>query len=1001
MKIFSFDHDIPQHLGWDEDSDLSISDRHYKYGSHSLQWKYHSHSYLRLTERVEYRPFQEGATSQERDSFVVWIYNNEPLADVLTFQLGRQEEVDCEFEFHLNFRGWRTAWVAYERDMRGVPHPEMDTLTIRAPKTVSTGTLYINQLMLNTPIDPRFHTRDKQVPFVNLEADQKANAHWLSLLAFEELERRHRIPDVISSEQQWAHGVMSQRLEELIFQARIVAEEDFLQMKGTFSSYGISRRGDVITGRPIELPFFDHYPQADKERLKALANSIQLAAYTDFMLDIATSYRSIEDPSWKDDLQVMFIDLLDHLHDQGWAYGSSQGTVHHFGYNFRSFYQAVFLMRDELELAERLQRTQNTMYWYSGAGRIHTPLNEIEGNIDIFNTTLQGILASLLIMPDAPLKVRELTAFREWLSQSLLPAHGLRSAYKLDGSAYHHVNHYPAYAIGGFLGVTPVVYLISGTVYRIDGLAHKSVRKALLAMRLYCNKYEWLVSLSSRHPTGKGALEVEPFKYMALSGTPDGLQLVDQEVAAAYLRLRHHEEKSEVAEQFLAKGITPEEDPNGHWTMNFAALAIHRRGSWLVGARGHSRYLWANESYVSANLYGRYISHGHVQIMSQGEPITNEASGYHHDGWDWNRWPGTTTVHKPIPELRSDVRNVDTFSGFEEMLLSDETYAGGLNLEGRSGMFAMKLHEHPKYEGSHRARKSVFFFDNRVICLGSDIENSNTVYATETTLFQNHLADQGNPIWVNDQTQIDEFPYAYEQVLEEPVWLLDHLENGYYIPAGQTLSISKDTQHSKHQAADADTQGDFATAWLGHGDAPKQGSYEYTILVKTDRDSIEAFSQHMQSLEAAPYCVLQKDRNAHIVKDHANQTTAYALFEAHSSVDTGWIVETDTPAMIMIREANDELIISAVDPDLRLYEGIESDQYDAEGNRVEVSVYSRDWIHAESIPSTIQLTLRGHWLLKGDCESARIAANGDDYTVVAIECENAMPREFVLQKGQP
>ncbi|NQX70735.1 chondroitinase [Paenibacillus alba] len=998
MKIFSFENEIPQEFSCDHSSHISVSDQHYKYGTHSLQWEYTSNSYLKVNEPILYQPFQEGSLSQERDSFVVWIYNPAPLEEVLTFQFGRNNEVDCQFEFHLNYRGWRTAWVAYERDMQGDPHPDMDTLVILAPRRIGSGKLYINQLMLNTPIDPRFHTRDKQVPFVNREADKKANAHWLSLYAFAELEHRPSATDVGSSVQQGTHGMINERFEKLILQDRFVALEDIKRIREIFSTFGISRNGDVISGRPIDLPFFDHFPKSDKERLKKLANSIQLSSYTDFMLEIALHYRSAGRSSWKQELQVIFIDLLDHLDEQGWAYGSSQGTVHHFGYNFSHYYPAVFLMRAELEQAGRLERTQKTMYWFSGAGRIHSPLEDIEGNIDIFNTTLHGILASLLIMYDTLTKVRELSSFREWLSQSLLPAPGLRSAYKSDGSAYHHVNHYPAYAIGGFLGVTPVIYLISGTVYRIDERAHASIRKALLAMRLYANKYEWLLSLSARHPTGKGALEVEPYKYMALSGTPDGSKPVDEEVAAAYLRLLPHKEESEAAEQFLTMRIAPEADPDGHWTMNFAALAIHRRDSWLAGARGHSRYLWANETYVSANLYGRYISHGHLQIMSQGEPINHTDSGYHHDGWDWNRWPGTTTVHKPIADLRSNVRNVDTFSGFEEMLLSDETYAGGLNLEGRNGMFAMKLHEHPKYEGSHRARKSVFFFDNRIICLGSDIENTNLVYPTETTLFQNHLADLGSPIWVNDNNSICEFPYAYERVLDEPIWLLDHLENGYYIPEGQMLSLSKRVQHSKHQATDADTQGSFATAILGHGCAPKQGSYEYTILVKTNRANIEAFCKNMRSLESAAYRVLRKDHSAHIVKDHVNQTTAYALFEANADVRTGWVLAVDTPAMIMIREAGDELIVSAVDPDLRLYDGKESDQYDEAGNQVEVSVYSRKWIHAESMPSTIRIVLKGSWIMKGDFLGCRLAENRDDHTtVIEIVCKDAMPREFVLQ----
>ncbi|MCZ8514256.1 chondroitinase family polysaccharide lyase [Paenibacillus filicis] len=1002
MVIFSFESGIPACFSCDGQSRLSISDRHYKDGASSLQWEYGEASFITLKQPIGYRPFQEGAKNQARDSFAVWIYNPAPHGGKLAFEFGRGgQTVDCSFEFELNFRGWRAAWVAYERDMGGTPHPDMDTLTLRMPKGAEPGTLFIDQLMLNTPIDPRFHTRDFQVPFVNTGADVSANAHWLALYAFEQLKPLRAVPVAVTSEQSVAHARMNERFEALFYEksAVTVTQEDVESLRRRFAEYGIVRSGDSIMGRPVELPFFDHYPQPLKEELKSLSSGVQLSEITRFLMKTAVIFRSSEREEQQAELQAMFLDALDHLDDQGWTYGSSQGTVHHFGYNFRDYYPAVFLMRDVLKAAGRLERTQRTMRWYSGAGRIHTPLAEVEGNIDIFNTTLHGMIASLLIMDETAEKVRELEAFRDWLSQSLLPAPGLRAAYKIDGSAYHHVNHYPAYAVGGFQGVTPVMYVLSGTPYRVGEQAHETIRKALLAMRLYSNKREWLLSLAARHPTGKWALDPEPFGFLAQSGTSDGTGAIDEEAAAAYLRLLGPDERTEAARRFEEAGIVPEPDPSGHWTMNYAALAIHRRGSWLAGMRGHSRYLWANETYVNANLYGRYITHGHLQIMSQGEPVNNEDSGYHHDGWDWNRWPGTTTVHKPIAELRSDVRNVDTFSGFEEMLLSDETYAGGLHLENRNGMFAMKLHEHPKYEGSHRARKSAFFFDDRIVCLGTGIENDNGACPTETTLFQNHLTAPDHPIWVNSTEPIAVFGYFQRIQLTKPAWIVDNKRNGYYVAAGQTLSISKETQHSKHQATDADTYGDFAAAWLEHGTAPKDGSYEYAILVGADRERMLAFYKHMQAPETAAYRVLRQDRAAHVVRDAESRTTAYALFEADDPIDTGHLVAVDNPSMVMIREDGDRLIISAVNPDLRLYAGIEADQYDEHGVRKEVSVYSRKWVHRASMAHTMRITLKGQWMKQAAADGFSVIAGEAGNTVIELTCKDAMPREFALVKA--
>ena len=89
-------------------------------------------------------------------------------------------------------------------------------------------------------------------------------------------------------------------------------------------------------------------------------------------------------------------------------------------------------------------------------------------------------------------------------------------------------------------------------------------------------------------------------------------------------------------------------------------------------------------------------------------------------------------------------KNVDNMSGFEEMLLSDESFSGGISIRGKNGAFGMKLHEHDKYNGSLRARKSVFFFDNRIVALGSNIASA-LPEETHTTLFQVFLEDKRMP----------------------------------------------------------------------------------------------------------------------------------------------------------------------------------------------------------------------------------------------------------------
>ena len=82
-----------------------------------------------------------------------------------------------------------------------------------------------------------------------------------------------------------------------------------------------------------------------------------------------------------------------------------------------------------------------------------------------------------------------------------------------------------------------MIYLLSGTEFRLSEQAHETVKKVLLTMRFYCNLKQWSLSMSGRHPNGGGSLIPIQYATMAIAGTPDGKQKYDPEMAAAYLRL--------------------------------------------------------------------------------------------------------------------------------------------------------------------------------------------------------------------------------------------------------------------------------------------------------------------------------------------------------------------------------------------------------------------------------------------------------------------------------
>ena len=333
------------------------------------------------------------------------------------------------------------------------------------------------------------------------------------------------------------------------------------------------------------------------------------------------------------------------------------------------------------------------------------------------------------------------------------------------------------------------------------------------------------------------------------------------------------------------------------------------------------------------------------------------------------------------------------------MLLSDETYAGVLDMQGANGMFAMKLHEHPKYNGSHRARKSVFMFDNRVIALGSDIENTDQVHPTRTTLFQSYLGDSNQPIFINSREGITELDYNTQIITQETSYLLDHISNGYIVPEGYTITVTRENQESRHQQNGSKTEGKFAKAVIEHGTAPSGEDYEYMIVVDTSLEELEEMKAQIKGGKEPVYTVLQKDTDAHIIKDHATNTIGYALFEANEALNKGCIASIDTPAMVMTKEEGEELVLSICDPDLRLYEGIAESQYDESGNQIEVSIYSREWRKNESQMHSLRLEVIGEWELASDHQQCRVIDKKKGSTIRQVDCKEDAKVEVRLIKN--
>ncbi|MDD7987453.1 chondroitinase family polysaccharide lyase [Lentisphaera marina] len=905
------------------------SERAYE-GDKSLKWQWLAGDLIKVDTDVNYLPQQENTVNKALSTFSCWIYNEQAINDSLRFSFLKAGKEHCYFEFNLNFTGWRTCWVSFERDMQAKPVKGMDQIILRAPQKLESGTLFIDHFIASSQVDPRHQIPDRQVPFVNKAVVVNANKHWMALDYFAS-QKKHQYQ--LSSEDKIAAQKVESRFQVIHQKKFTLSDSAFNKIKKQFEYYTSGR------GKTVLLNGHGAVYNGVKTK-KFLDDQIDVKRYTAFMLQLARAYDSASGDR-KSKLADMFIKTYQNIHKYGWAYGSGLGTIHHLGYALRNYYPSLVLMKAELKKAGLLEQAYKDMYWFSGFGKVYEPF-ETAGfaNIDILNTTSMGMLATAL-MADGN-EAQNIKAFQFWLNRGLNVAPGLKAPLKADGSLYHHRNHYPAYGKDALRGISPVIYLLSGGSLRLAEENHRAVNKCLYMMRNYCNLREWPLSVSGRHPLGNGGLDPQTYYWMAKSGSPGGKKEVDPKMAATFLRLVKNDRKfASQSLELMAKGIEAESAPEGNWSMNYASFGIHRRGDWMFSVKGFSRYLWGAEIYKGANHYGRYLSNGHYQIMNLSERL-NMA------GWNWNYLPGTTSVVIPYEELRANVLQVDEFSGYEELLISDETFAGSLSFEN-NGMYSMKLHSHPKYGKDLRAFKSYFMFDDMVICLGDGISSIDDKNPTVTTLFQH----QGQRDLNTDSNVFD-----------------DGKGNLWKVVEGE-LKQSSGKQLSPNQKTDVLEDGTFTKAWIDHGKAPKDASYEYAFKIQ-DKD------------KKFPYEVLQKDSEVHGVLAH--ETEAFAISTIPQTINSSFITSVSSPCMFMAKKEGEILNLTICDPDLHLYEGRDESQYES-GLQKEVSIYSRKWGANESVANELRIKLNKSYKLKINSSKLRIV-NGSELIISCQHAEN-------------
>ena len=367
-------------------SRLSVSDLHYKDGKHSLEWTFEPGGILELKKDLKFEKKDPTGKDLYLSAFIVWVYNEVPQDATIEFQFLKDGKRCTSFPFGINFSGWRAAWVCYERDMQGTPEEGMNELRIIAPN--SKGSLFIDHLITATKVDARQQTADLQVPFVNAGTTN----HWLVVYQHSLLK-----PDIeltpVDDKQRAEMQLLEKRFRDMIYTKGKTTDKEVETIRKKYDFYQITYKNGQVSGVPIYMvraseAYERIIPNWDKDMLTKMG--VEMRAYFDLMKRIAVAYNNAANPVIREEMKKKFLAMYDHITDQGVAYGSCWGNIHHYGYSVRGLYLAYFLMKDVLRETGKLQEAERTLRWYAITNEVY-PKPEVNGiDMDSFNTQTTG-----------------------------------------------------------------------------------------------------------------------------------------------------------------------------------------------------------------------------------------------------------------------------------------------------------------------------------------------------------------------------------------------------------------------------------------------------------------------------------------------------------------------------------------------------------------------------------------------------------------------------------
>ncbi|MGL4909382.1 MAG: chondroitinase family polysaccharide lyase [Bacteroidales bacterium] len=883
---------------------LAINNQHSKHGRHCLSfaWTKDSAS-ISLKRNIQWATRSNDTLAY---TFIYWLYSLEKQSDVvLRFEFLKDSTVCAWFDYGLDFVGWREAWIAFDRDMQGLPKADMDELRITVLGS-SEGRLFFDLMIPSSLQDLRQRTSDTQILKVGAAQQRLAN-----------------LPDStvslpINSEDSSVLKKIEGRLSQLLLDKGRQIDLDSLQQR-IIHEIGIVRNSDgTFRGHPVFfLPWANTYFANDTG---AFANTvISLADCNWLLLNIARVHRLSRSKIERERAQLIFMRLARYIFEQGFVGGAPFPAISHDV--MIDFYAACFLMKEPLRKAGLMEEAQRAVDWFSALAEVH--------NTDVLSGVPMGRLISLLMLDDAHKKINAIQSFAQKFNDGLLQSPTLVAKFMQDRNVciYNGITSEPS----RLRNLVEVVYILAQTNCGVADQVHRQLKKTLLTMRY--------AQISQR-------VDAQLFALLAQSGSPDNKHEIDEDLAAAYLRLIGNAKSNKVARLFADKGIKPESNLEGNLALPYTNTMIQRRGAWLAVVHGYSAYLKKvqNDQMLAFPQYD--LMYGDLQIS--------------HNDTSLSFLQSVTLSTQSLESLNLYEQGSDVSVSKDNFPLQ-KTTTGVVSFEGRNGAYAMNF----------SVRKSYFFFDNRIVCLGTNIKGDTPM---GTNIFQD-LVPKNAEIIV-DKTRVNSTPFEWSK--NGSTYLIDAHRNAYFV-RNAVVSVNRTPQSLLSLDTASVTETDYVRASVLHDNTLNKGTYEYAILIQPNDKDLNSWIGMAGKKKSSHYTVIKQDTQVHIVHDKVSDITAYAIFDAGKLKSRKLLLqEASLPCMAMIQNSGKNKVKLS-------YAHFNIQPYD-------------DGASNESKKTTSQIILKGKWNLESSVDFCKVIAINGGKTILEIVSQYGVSQEFTLVK---